>query len=149
MGKAMRDRSLGFVLLVLFLGTWAVQGWSGWQEFQAEQTALGETAAFWGGSGYVWAFLQATTENWQSEFLQLLTFVVLTGFLLWRGKFVSSNHADGKKMDDYSRRMTQWLFTPTVAALRADPRFPKLCDEFGLTAYWRARNVRPDYQTYP
>ena len=103
MGKAMRDRSLGFVLLVLFLGTWAVQGWSGWQEFQAEQTALGEQAAFWGGSGYVWAFVQATTENWQSEFLQLLTFVVLTGFLLWRGSPESRDGQD--EMMDAIRRI--------------------------------------------
>jgi hypothetical protein len=76
-------------------------------------------------------------------------FEVTEGFLLWRGKFVSADHSDGKKMDDYSRRMTQWLFTPPVAAMRADPRFLKLCDEFGLTAYWRARNVRPDYLAYP
>lgn len=76
-------------------------------------------------------------------------FEVTEGFILWRGKFVSANQADGKKMDDYSRRMTQWLFTPPVAALRADPRFPRLCDDFGLAAYWRARNVRPDYQAYP
>jgi hypothetical protein len=44
--------------------------------------------------------------------------------------------------------MTQWLFTPPVAAMRADPRFGKLCDEFGLTAYWRARGVKPDYRVY-
>jgi hypothetical protein len=44
--------------------------------------------------------------------------------------------------------MTQWLFTPPVAIMRADPRFMTLCDEFGLTAYWGARHVRPDYQLY-
>jgi hypothetical protein len=32
--------------------------------------------------------------------------------------------------------------------MRADPRFEKLCDAFGLTAYWRARGIRPDYQVY-
>lgn len=75
-------------------------------------------------------------------------FEVTEGFLLWRGKVVSTGQDDGKAMDDYSRRMTQWLFTPPVALMRADPRFTKLCDEFGLSAYWRARNVRPDYQVY-
>lgn len=75
-------------------------------------------------------------------------FAVTEGFLLWRGEFVSSDHADGKKMDNYSRRMTQWLFTPPVAGMRANPRFEKLCEEFGLSAYWRARNVRPDYKVY-
>ena len=75
-------------------------------------------------------------------------FEVTEGFLLWRGKIVSTDQGDGKKMDDYSRRMTQWLFTPPCALMRSDPRFLKLCDEFGLTAYWRARGVKPDYQTY-
>ena len=103
MGRALKDRSLGFVLLVLFLGSWAVQGWTGWQEFQAEQTAHGEAAAFWGGSGYVWSFLQATMENWQSEFLQLLTFVVLTGFLFWRGSPESRDSQD--EMMDAIRRI--------------------------------------------
>jgi hypothetical protein len=75
-------------------------------------------------------------------------FDVTEGFLLWRGKVLSTDRSNGKEVDDYNRRMTQWLFTPPVANLRADPRFPKLCDEFGLTAYWRARGVKPDYQAY-
>ena len=75
-------------------------------------------------------------------------FEVTEGFLLWRGRIVSKDQANGKRMDDYSRRMTQWLFTPPCALMRADPRFGKLCDEFGLTAYWRARNVKPDYLVY-
>jgi hypothetical protein len=75
-------------------------------------------------------------------------FEVTNGFLLWRGKIVSANQANGKEMDDYNRRMTQWLFTPPVAIMRSDPRFQKLCDDFGLTAYWRSRGVNPDYQVY-
>ena len=30
-------------------------------------------------------WVQATMENWQSEFLQLFTMVVVTGFLIHRG----------------------------------------------------------------
>ena len=75
-------------------------------------------------------------------------FELTEGFLLWRGKMISTDSANGKEVDDYSRRMTQWLFTPPVAIMRSDPRFQKLCDEFGLTAYWQARGVRPDYLVY-
>jgi DNA-binding winged helix-turn-helix (wHTH) protein len=75
-------------------------------------------------------------------------FEVTEGFVLWRGKFISMDRSNARAVDDYSRRMTQWLFTPPVAAMRADPRFGKLCDEFGLTAYWRARGVKPDYRVY-
>jgi DNA-binding winged helix-turn-helix (wHTH) protein len=72
-------------------------------------------------------------------------FDVTEGFLLWRGKVVSTGQANGKALDDYDRRMTQWLFTPPVAPMWTDLRFARLCDEFGLSAYWRARNVRPPY----
>jgi hypothetical protein len=75
-------------------------------------------------------------------------FEVTEGFLLWRGKLLSMDQTNKRAVDDYNRRMTQWLFTPPVAVMWADPRFPKLCEEFGLTAYWRARGVRPDYQAY-
>ncbi len=72
-------------------------------------------------------------------------FELTEGYILWRGKAVLSA---GRDVNDYSRRMTQWLFTPPVAIMRADPRFAKLCDEFGLSAYWRARGIRPDYEIY-
>ena len=71
---------------------------------------------------------------------------VTNGYLLWRGKTISGGSAAARNVNDYSRRMTQWLFTPPAAAMRADPRFLQICDEFGLTAYWRTRHVRPDYQ---
>jgi hypothetical protein len=70
-------------------------------------------------------------------------FELTEGYVLWRGKAVS-----GREVNDYSRRMTQWLFTPPAAIMRSDPRFLKLCEDFGLTAYWRARGVRPDYQVF-
>jgi hypothetical protein len=75
-------------------------------------------------------------------------FELTDGYLLWRGKAISTGQASGREINDYSRRMTQWLFTPPCAVMRADPRFQKLCDAFGLTAYWRARGIRPDYQVY-
>ena len=102
MSKLLRDRSLGIVLLVIFLVSWALQGWTGWNEFEAEQLEHGQAAAFWGQSGYIWAFLQATMENWQSEFLQLLTFVVLTSFLIWRGS-PESREGQDEMMDTLKR----------------------------------------------
>lgn len=75
-------------------------------------------------------------------------FEMTEGFLLWRGKTLSEGTQDTRVVDNYNRRMTQWLFTPPCGVMRADPRFGKLCDDFGLTAYWRARNVKPDYQVY-
>jgi DNA-binding winged helix-turn-helix (wHTH) protein/tetratricopeptide (TPR) repeat protein len=46
-------------------------------------------------------------------------------------------------------RFAPWLFTPPAAAMRADPRFARLCEGTGLTAYWRKRGIEPDYVRFP
>jgi hypothetical protein len=63
----------------------------GWQEFVAEQQQHGQAAQVFGSEGYLWRWGQATLENWQSEFLQLLTFVVLTSFLIHKGSHESKD----------------------------------------------------------
>jgi hypothetical protein len=89
-----KDYNLSIVLAALFLVAWAGQTWTGWREFQAEQQAHGEVAAWFGDSGYVWAWGKATLENWQSEFLQLLTFVILTAYLIHKGSHESKDTDD-------------------------------------------------------
>jgi hypothetical protein len=39
-------------------------------------------------------FGQSTFENWQSEFLQVLTFVVMTTYLIFRGSHESRDNDD-------------------------------------------------------
>jgi hypothetical protein len=95
--KFWRERNLAVVLVALFLVSWLLQGWFGWHEFQSEQASHGEGASLFGQNGYVWPFMQATLENWQSEFLQLLTFVVLTGFLIYKGSPESRDSDDEMK----------------------------------------------------
>jgi hypothetical protein len=46
---------------------------------------------------------------------------------------------------DQHRRITQMLFIPATAALRADPRFLRLCEGIGLTDYWRDNRLHPDF----
>jgi DNA-binding winged helix-turn-helix (wHTH) protein len=75
-------------------------------------------------------------------------FELTSGYLLSRGKAVSANTTDPRALNDWNRRMTPWLFTPPASVMRADPRFLQICDDFGISAYWRARKVRPDYQVY-
>ena len=94
LGKFLRHYSLGIVLAVLFFLSLLAQGVFGWYEFAAEQQSHGEMAGLFGESGYIWTFLAATFENWQSEFLQLFTMAVLTAFLVHRGS------AESKDSDD-------------------------------------------------
>jgi hypothetical protein len=73
---------LSITLAALFLGAWLLQTWTGWVEFIAQQAAQGRDAVAFGPDGYVWPWAQATFENWQSEFLQVFVFIVLTTFLV-------------------------------------------------------------------
>ena len=45
----------------------------------------------------------------------------------------------------YSSRRTYFLFKPSNANLRRDPRFDKLAERLGLKRYWAQAGVRPDY----
>lgn len=89
MGKFLRDYGLSLVLAGLFLGSWIAHGLTGWVAFAADQQSHNQTAQLFGSSGYIWEWLDSTFENWQSEFLQLFTMVVLTAFLIHKGSHES------------------------------------------------------------
>lgn len=90
----LRDYGLGITLAALFLVSWILQTLTGWVEFAAEQQTHGEVAELFGPSGYFWPWMQATFENWQSEFLQLFTMAVLTAFLIHKGSTESKDGDD-------------------------------------------------------
>ncbi len=87
----LRDYSLSILLATLFISSWLIQTVVGWLEFVAEQLEHGQPAEVFGSDGYVWSWARATFENWQSEFLQLFTFVVLTAFLIHKGSHESKD----------------------------------------------------------
>jgi Domain of unknown function (DUF6766) len=97
MTRLWRNYSLSIVLGALFLTSWGLQTWTGWNHFAAEQEAHSKQSEIFGASGYIWQWAAATMENWQSEFLQLLTFVVLTSFLIHRGSHESRDSDDEMK----------------------------------------------------
>jgi hypothetical protein len=84
MQRLWRGYGLSIALAVLFTASWALQTWSGWVDFVARQEDQGEVAQMFGPQGYLWPWAQATFENWQSEFLQVFVFIVLTAFLVHR-----------------------------------------------------------------
>lgn len=92
MARFVKEHGLSLVLAGLFIGSWLLQSVSGWVQFVSDQQAHGEAAQLWGSSGYFWSWMQATFENWQSEFLQLFAMVVLTAFPIHKS---SSESRDG------------------------------------------------------
>jgi hypothetical protein len=98
---------LSIVLACLFVLSWVAQTWFGWREFQSQQQEHGQVASWFGKSGYVWTWGAATFENWQSEFLQLLTFVVLTAILIHRHSHESRDNDDevGEQLNRIERKI--------------------------------------------
>jgi hypothetical protein len=84
MRQVWRNHGLSLTVATLFLGSWVLQTVTGWVEFAAAQEALGEQPSVFGPTGYLWTWGQATFENWQSEFLQVFVFIVITTFLVHR-----------------------------------------------------------------
>jgi hypothetical protein len=104
--RLFRDYGLSIALLGMFLVAWIGQFIAQWIEFANEQHQQGESFQFW---DYFPAFWSATLENWQSEFLQLLTFVVLTAYLIHRGSNESKDSQDEMKqqMNRIERKLQQ------------------------------------------
>ena len=97
------ENALTIVLALLFLLFWTAQALSGWavhnQELQdAQQHVLGFGAYL--RSAHFWS---ATAENWESEFLQMAAFVVLTVYLRQRGSAESNRYPGEETQEDLER----------------------------------------------
>jgi hypothetical protein len=109
MKKLWHNYNLSIVLLILFLFSWALQTYSGWLEFASEQQQHGQVVHVFGPDGYIWRWASATFENWQSEFLQLFSMVVLTSFLIHKGSAESRDSQDKeqKSLDRIEKRLQE------------------------------------------
>lgn len=81
--------SLGFC--VLFLLTWIAHGISQWQAYTDEQRDHKEPVEV---GDFTSDFLSSTLENWQSEFLQLFSFTVMSAVLIHKGSAESRDSDD-------------------------------------------------------
>jgi uncharacterized protein DUF6766 len=88
-----KDHSLSVVLLALFLLSMTGQLLTGWHEHNSDSADHGQPVVSLGQ--YVWSghFWEATGENWESEFLQMAMFVMLTCHLRQKGS------AESKRID--------------------------------------------------
>jgi len=89
--RLIRDNSLTLVLLVLFaasiIGQW-IAGWRVALEDAARHGASAMSLAAYTASP---EFLSSVFENWESEFLQMAAYVVLTAILIQRGSSESKD----------------------------------------------------------
>jgi hypothetical protein len=92
--RVLRNHGLSLVFLGLFLAALVGQAIAGHAEYNNEQIAhMSETVSFW---RYIVSsnFGQAVMENWQSEYLQFTTFILLTVWLVQKGS------PESKKLDE-------------------------------------------------
>lgn len=99
MRKFLRDNSLSLVFVVLFVGSLIGQFYFGLIEFNKEMLEEGGrqiSSMQYVTSGH---FLQTTFENWESEFLQMAVFIVLTIFLQQKGSSESKDFDKDEEVD--------------------------------------------------
>jgi succinate dehydrogenase hydrophobic anchor subunit len=109
-----RANSLTLVCFGLFLVFAVGQSLAGHREFNAEQTSHHEPESSYGDyltSGHFW---EALTENWESEFLQMGAYIILTVFLIQKGSAESKDPEKHEAVDH----------DPREADKRADVPWP-------------------------
>ncbi|MFL5681288.1 MAG: DUF6766 family protein [Chloroflexota bacterium] len=119
MKRLWRDYSLSITLFALFAVTFVAHTISGWFQYAAEQQQHGQQAELLGDDGYIWSWAEWTFQNWQSEFLELGSFVVLSSFLIHKG---SPESKDG---DDEMMEMLQRIQKRLDELEAADEPAPK------------------------
>jgi hypothetical protein len=95
----LREHGLSLVLAALFVMTMAGQTLTGHRVFNAEAREHGQSASTltaYVSSGH---FFEATAENWESEFLQMAFYVLLTVFLYQRGSSESKKIGEREAVD--------------------------------------------------
>ncbi len=100
MGRFFRNNGLSLVLFILFFLTLIIgQSFVGHREYNNDQQEHGQPTVGYAEYLVTSHFLEATMENWESEFLQMFVFIVLTVFLYQKGS-AESKDPDKKETSD-------------------------------------------------
>jgi hypothetical protein len=114
MRRVLRENGLSIVVFGLFLLCMVGQVSSGHLQYNEERRERGESSlelSDYLTSGH---FLEATAENWESEFLQMAAYVLLTVFLYQKGSSESKRLDEPEAVDR----------DPRAARLKSDAPWP-------------------------
>jgi hypothetical protein len=104
MSKILRNNGLSIVLILLFLLFLAGQAVAGMYEYNDEQQDHGQPTVDFTGYLNTSHFVEATMENWESEFFQMFFFVVLTACLYQKGSAESKDPDKEEPVDRDPRK---------------------------------------------
>ena len=104
MKRLWRDYNLSVVLGLLFVTSWIGQLITQWFNWVNEQQDHNQPLLI---GSFLWQFWESTLENWQSEFLQLFSFVVLSALFIHKGSAESkdSDEQMQKSLDRIEKRL--------------------------------------------
>jgi hypothetical protein len=94
-----RNNALSIVLFGLFAIFLVGQSLTGWRTYNSDQQEHGEEAVGYGSYLTTGHFVEATFENWESEFLQMGAYVVLTVWLVQKGSSESKSPTGDPQLD--------------------------------------------------
>jgi hypothetical protein len=108
----LREYGLSITLLGLFLIIQVGLSLVGQRQYNHEQTDHGQPAVSYFEYVRGPAFLEATMENWESEFLQMFAYVMLTAFLFQKGSAESKDPNKQEAVDRDPRQSRNTKNTP-------------------------------------
>ena len=96
----MRDNGLSIALLLLFACSMVGHSLAGLAHYNEDQQKHGQVAVTYFEYLASAAFAESVFENWESEFLQMAVYVVLTAFLYQRGSAESKDPDKSEDVDE-------------------------------------------------
>ena len=103
MRRILYENSLSLVFLGLFILALVGQSLTGHRQYNEERQVHGQPSVTYGQYLRTGNFWEAVTENWESEFLQMGVYVLLTAFLRQKGSPESKKLA-GEEVGDRDPR---------------------------------------------
>ncbi|MDQ1590574.1 MAG: hypothetical protein QOG71_1201 [Pyrinomonadaceae bacterium] len=100
MGRFFRDNGLTVVMLALFLVALLGQSITGFHEYNQDQQEHGQPTVGYAEYHTTGHFVEAVFENWESEFLQMAAYVILTAYLFQRGSAESKDPDKAAPQDE-------------------------------------------------
>jgi hypothetical protein len=98
-----RNNNLSIVLVALFLLCLVGHALCGWRAYNEEQEEHGQSAVPFAEFLRSAEFGETVFENWESEFLQMGFYVILTVFLYQRGSSESKKHDGSDEVEEDPR----------------------------------------------
>ena len=100
----LKDNGLTLALLALFAFSLAGQLLAGWHVANEEAADHGQRAVSLAAYTFSPDFLSAVFENWESEFLQMAAYVLLTAILFQRGSAESKDPDEPPRDEDLAEQ---------------------------------------------